>query len=106
MKSAPVLELNLHIGETPHNRGSSMEFKNSIPVEGHSRPPQTCKRYSAVKHNMVALASVAAIAWVAVQWSLSVLVLLVLGALLTETSPGADPTAVANYSAGKRCEMM
>eukprot|EP00903_Cladosiphon_okamuranus_P008564 g8218.t1 len=51
---------------------------------------------------MVGLAYVAAIASVVVQWSVSVLVLLVLGALLAESSPGADPTAVANYSAGKR----
>eukprot|EP00752_Nemacystus_decipiens_P008027 g7173.t1 len=51
---------------------------------------------------MAGLASFTAIVWVAVQWSFRVLVLLVLGAFLAETSPGADPTAVANYSAGKR----
>lgn len=52
---------------------------------------------------MAGLASFKAVVWVAVQWSFSVLVLLVLGALLAETSPGADPTAVAHYSVGKRC---
>lgn len=55
---------------------------------------------------MAGLASFAAVTWVAVQWSFNVLVLLVLGALLAETSPGADPTAVANYSAGKRCAIL
>lgn len=65
---------------------------------------------------MVGLASLAAIARVAVQWSCSVLVLLVVGAFLAEASPPSASGARAvnspveddsqhNSSAGKRCDL-
>lgn len=59
---------------------------------------------------MVPFASIAAIAWIAVQWLCDVLVLLVVGALLAETSPaplssgGGGGGAHHSRSAGKRCE--
>ena len=68
------------------------------------------------RQKMVGLASLAAIARVAVQWSCSVLVLLVVGAFLAEASPPSASGARAvnspveddsqhNSSAGKRCDL-